>query len=149
MFALNDLDFCLWLHPGLPGSRRSLSSRHADRVTRRFLNKSGGFVVVKRFNGECFAGIPENLAGSRADCLGFEPRGNPVDGEGSDSKAEAGLPELPGALPGDPDSEQAIGDSVRCHGVTQSLFPHHQPLISQSAENAGKPEVRVGDSENR
>jgi hypothetical protein len=48
-------------------------------------------------------------------------------------------PKIPRAAPDYPDPEQEVRDGVRGDGVTQPVFPQYQPLISQTADNAGQP----------
>ena len=49
------------------------------------------------------------------------------------------LPEFPVTAPDNPDSEQKIGDGMRCDGVAKAALANDQPLIGEAAQNACQP----------
>ena len=63
-------------------------------------------------------------------------------------EAKCRLPEVPGASPKDPEAEQEVGDCVGGHGIAEPGLADHQPLVSQPAENARDPTVRMQQAKN-
>src|SRR5262245_56366412 len=48
-------------------------------------------------------------------------------------------PEIPRALPHDPQTEEKIRHRVRRHGIAEPLLPNHQALVGEAAENPRQP----------
>ena len=76
-----------------------------------------------------------------------------VKGEFLNSKrrvwsAECGSPEMPGAAPDDPDTEQEVRDGMSRHGVPQPFFPANESLVGYGAEDARQPFI-VSEAEDQ